>query len=145
MVRVRGVSKVTVYNGRVSGLFTAGADADDFLRHYQGVLGREAFKEAPVRATSALKRGHRMGGRLMSGPYKRRASVYNVVEYAPYVHEGVKGRIKPRGQYLSVRAAPFSRFPFGAALKSVQGQEANPWMVRANRTAENKTRNYRRR
>lgn len=127
------VVRVNVYENRVSALFTAGTDMDDFLETYQSMLMRLAFAAAPMGGSSNLKRSHRLGGRLMSGRYQRRAIVNNIASYAAAVHEGTSGPIMSSrpGGYMLVRAAPFSRYSTPTLRESVRGQRANPWMVRA--------------
>lgn len=127
--------RVTVYDTQVAGLFLPGGDVWGWMRSVGFEHMQMAAIEAPVR-TGQLKGLHNLA-LTPSGRNHVRYSVGNYADYAVYVHEGTTGPITSVGwddggpAFLAIRPVPHSWFPNGGFVRSVSGQEANPWIARA--------------
>lgn len=127
--------RVTVYDTQVERLFLPGGDAWDWLMRVGHEHTQMAIIESPSR-TGYLRTQHNLSLTPV-GRYNVRYSVGNWADYAVYVHEGTTGPIVSTGwddgspAFLAIRPMPHSRFPVTKYLRSVSGQEANPWIARA--------------
>lgn len=120
-------SVVFVYDSRISGLFSRGGDASKHVTSFLRQTYYRAVATAPVRSGD-VKRSHGRSGVLKRGRFHAEGSVYNTSKHAPFVHEGVPGRIFPKsGEFLVFR----SRTGTVIRRRSVRGQRANPWIADA--------------
>lgn len=148
----RGRVHVQVYDSRIDSLFNRGGDVEKDARETKRLILVEAVKTAPKRRGDLAKE-HKDGGWLRTGKLLGRGYVDNVSSYAAAVHEGTLGlRIVPTHSLAmpipKVKGGPAKRhgapskflFPVGPGVdkkgngfpkKSVAGQRANPWLLRA--------------
>lgn len=138
------VTKVTVYDTAVDGLFRPGGDA----WHWLALVGTEhlnlAIAFAPSRS-GVLKASHYPVAimtpyRTVGGRQGSRYTVRNDAPYAAYVHEGtldkapIVGDVKEvNGEVGTWMSVPVMRGVGGRRFwtQSVAGQKANPWIERA--------------
>lgn len=141
-------SRVEVYETVIDSLFRGTGDVAVENRRLRRQISNAADREAPRSAWPGngqlvLSKSNRDGGELRVGRYRNRGYVTNIARHAEWVHEGVKGRIHPRGSAMAVprfkggapRRAGGKTFPVGPKhkLKSVRGQKANRFLDRAAR------------
>ena len=123
-------ARFTVDDNGIDQLFAVGRD----VWRYMAAMGTEHLNASIMFAPSR-------SGRLRASHYpvpimtpegRRgwRYTIRNDAPYATYVHEGTTGPILPSGAFLSVPIYRGSMYPRFRA-KSVSGQMANPWMMRA--------------
>lgn len=122
---------VTVYDIRLSALFDAMGEVGKPMTRLQREVFAEAIAQAPSRS-GELKRGHVNRGSRKAGPYRIRGFIENRAAHARYVHEGTHGPIYPTDNDMLLLRPSMGRG--WARKRSVAGQRANPWMVRAART-----------
>ena len=130
--------RVTVYESAIESLFAPGQPV--YREHHRILVRmRRAARIAAPKRTRRLSGSHFIE-LLKVGRYNTRGRLANSAKHAAWVHEGVKGRIRPRGGRMVVPKRPgIPRWTGGKPTKayypakSVRGQRANPWMSRAAR------------
>lgn len=153
-------TRVIVYDTRIAGLFDPGENAVEFTKDVIDDIIAAGQRTAPRGGpTSGNRRAggvplwkmHKSSGVLRRGPYGAGGSAYNSARHAEWVHNGVQGRIFPtNGRHLAVPVAPGTGVRRATAtlrnrnlgreiparrgvvlVKSVRGQDANPWLAEA--------------
>jgi len=128
---------VTVYRKNLSAQFQPGGQGYRWLDRVRLRMHRDAVNEAPARS-GGLARSHRSSIRGLN-QYACRATITNVAEHAEWVHGGTEGASADGGFMVLPPGGPgrntVSRYAgqsFGKKrVRSVAGQDANPWLDRA--------------
>lgn len=130
--------KVTIYEPKVSLLFDAPGQVGQWASARQREIVGQAKVEAPVRY-GELVMGIRAGGALKTGRYSLRRIILSTAGHSRFVHEGTHGPIFAR-RYGHMMVPAFQGAAPGrkggtnlVARRSVAGQSANPFLVRAGR------------
>lgn len=134
--------KTTVYEGNIVQLIQRGS-GNRWIRRKANAIKDTAVILAPVR-TMALKRSHKVTqNRNLLGQYQSGFIVSADAGHAAAVHGGTVGPIHARnGRYLRipgdnprryVRNPRHGRNEPTTVVRSVRGQRANPWLLRAAR------------
>jgi hypothetical protein len=121
--------RVTVDSLALDRLFLPGGDVWSWSRDVARETVGEAILTAPKRTGSLA--GQHGFNQTPHGKRGVRWTVFNDSPYAKFVHEGTTGPIKsnrPGGLLLVAAGNGFPTF----TAKSVDGQDSNPWMERAN-------------
>lgn len=150
------VTTVAIVNDRaLRALVTSrGGDANKWANRVAGNIKDAAVRAAPVgpprigeaHRPANLRLSHFRNGVIWRGRgIRAEGSVVNSAPYARYVHEGVDGKIFPRGRAFVVPKSSFLYYVSNRTIASragtrgthmrwtnpVRGQRANPWLARA--------------
>lgn len=140
-----------VHEGAVASFMNPGDDVDELVWGVTRTARDLAIIYAPVRS-GKLKGSIRGTRPKRTGVYTNASNVTANVRYAPWVHDGVPGRIYPKtGKYLTVplragtlsgtqiRGSAGNRRPGDARAyflaKSVRGQASQPFLADALKVA----------
>ncbi len=130
--------KVTIYEPKVSLQFDTPGQVGRWASARQREIVAQAKVEAPTRY-GELVAGVRAGGALKTGRYSLRRIVLSTAGHSRFVHEGTTGPIFAR-RYGFMMVPAFEGAAPGrmggtnlVARRSVAGQRANPFLVRAGR------------
>jgi hypothetical protein len=136
--------RVKVYDSQIASLFSPGQPAWEEHRKLMEKIRRRSRAIAPRRGAGRGRQiyASHYVNMIRQGRYGARGYVGNTAPHAAWVHDGVKGRIRPtrgpdsrlvvpkiRGSYRFTGTLSKAFYP----AKSVAGQRANPWMSRAAR------------
>jgi len=152
------VTAVAIVNDRaLRALVTArGGEANRWVNNVAGDIKDAAVRKAPVGAPrigeahrhANLKHSHFRNGVIWRGRgIRAEGSVINNAPYARFVHEGVQGKIFPRGRAFVIPKSSFLAYVGNAVITKragtrgthmrwtnpVNGQRANPWLAEAAR------------
>lgn len=125
-----------IYYQNIDGLFSAGQPAHQFLTKRNREVKVRAAQLAPKR-TGNLARSVRNVGVRKNGPYRATGQISADADYAFFVHDGTRGPITARGGGVMILRTPHPRGiggkggTGGFGVRSVRGQRANPFLLRA--------------
>lgn len=136
----------------MASLIQTGGDANKYVNRRMEMMKTRAIATAPLgpprngenHRFANLKRSHFRNGLRMEGSMRAVGSLINNARYAKYVHEGVGGKIYPRGSfripktswvyYTGGAGSTYWHWGKGTHLRRdrpVNGQKANPWLADA--------------